>query len=160
MQPIGNALRKSGLLNVRRLPADIVTQPSKATPLGSDGLPVDRTVCPACRNGKYRDPEAAGDPHDDRDDKNMLYMRDTCPVCDYSGTVCPTCRGAHWLTLRRPNYGAAMHGVCPDCMTPTLDESGKHVFDATLNRHRYHRHEQHELDAIRRYRDKLAREAA
>lgn len=57
------------------------TEASSKTPteskLDDRGMPVDRTVCPACHN---RDDSRAG-----------------CATCDGFGVVCPECRGARWV---------------------------------------------------------------
>lgn len=65
-------------------------------------MPLDRTVCPDCRN------RPGG--------------REGCKTCSGDGTVCPVCRGARWVVPTRQAAGKPLKPC--GCTIPVV-ENGK-----------------------------------
>lgn len=72
--------------------------------LGTDGQPVDRTICPRCLG--------------------MEPERTICHVCR-NKPVCPGCRNARVLSIEHSRFPA--YRVCPACCDPLTDSGGREM---------------------------------
>lgn len=130
------------------MPAAIVRGTPFNSPVDERGVPLDRTVCPACRNAVTG--QGTAEPS---------YLRDECQACDRTGAVCPTCRGARYVARPTRSFGPVDTLACPDCMMKRLKD-GEHEYDETLKRYRYQRDHHGEVEAIMRYREQNSQVAA
>lgn len=134
MQHISLAVQKLQPDAVKHLRRQVSSQTPETVQLDANGMPTDRTICPACRNSERQ--------------------REGCKTCDGYGMVCPMCRGARLIAKHRHEDRIQTPYRACDCMVPDIDEAtSKQRLSPEGRRPKFRLDEQREIDMILRYRD-------